>query len=152
MNKLLSWVAAICWMMLIFFLSHQPAEASSELSFNFLNLLLRPFMFLFPSMDVQGDWLHFFIRKNAHFFAYFVLGILFANALQATFKGLKKSDWKLLGLSLFLSVLYAISDEIHQLYIPGRSGEIRDVMIDSFGALTGIMLYVKLARISLSRY
>lgn len=144
MYKYLSWIAVISWMGLIFFLSHQPADASSELSSGFMEIILRPLMILFPNAQFEIDWLHFFIRKNAHFFAYFILGILYVNALKASFKDFEEKDWKLISISLFLSILYAISDEVHQLFIPGRSGEVRDIFIDSSGAFTGIIIYVKI--------
>ena len=47
---------------------------------------------------------------------------------------------------IFLVFLYACSDEIHQLFIPGRSGEILDVLIDTLGGITSIVLYTKIRR------
>jgi len=49
-------------------------------------------------------------------------------------------------------VLYAISDETHQIFVPGRSAQISDVLIDSVGAIVGILMYLVLARIKLKRY
>ena len=43
-------------------------------------------------------------------------------------------------IALAVSVVYATTDEIHQLFVPGRSGEVRDVLIDSLGALIGILI------------
>ncbi|MDY6314114.1 MAG: VanZ family protein, partial [Clostridia bacterium] len=45
-------------------------------------------------------------------------------------------------ISLLCSALYAASDEFHQLFVPGRSGEFRDVCLDSAGALTGILIFI----------
>jgi len=42
--------------------------------------------------------------------------------------------------------LYAVTDEIHQLFVPGRSGELRDVMIDSIAALVGVGLCMWMMR------
>ena len=48
---------------------------------------------------------------------------------------------KLVLLSLLICFLYACSDEIHQLFVPGRSGEARDVLIDTLGACLGVSFY-----------
>lgn len=47
---------------------------------------------------------------------------------------------------LIICLLYSISDEFHQLFIVGRSGEVRDVLIDTIGALTGIYGYYLIKR------
>lgn len=47
-----------------------------------------------------------------------------------------------MGFALLICVLYAISDEVHQKFIPGRSGEVRDVIIDTAGASVGISVYL----------
>ena len=82
--------------------------------------------------------MHFILRKGAHFSVYFFLGIFIFRAL--------KVDWpfslQTALIALVLSSIYAISDEVHQLFIPGRSGEVRDVLIDSLGALVGISFYM----------
>lgn len=124
-------------MALIFYLSHQPAEESSELSSGLLDLVLIPFKKFIPSFLIDYSYLHFLIRKMAHFFAYFMLGIFALNALYITRMKMLSS----ILMAFLLCVIYAISDEVHQLYIPGRSGEIRDVFIDSVGASCGIALY-----------
>ena len=50
-------------------------------------------------------------------------------------------------ISTSIGVLYAISDELHQLMIAGRSGNIKDVIIDSLGILTGIMFFLLVSEI-----
>ena len=53
----------------------------------------------------------------------------------------KIKDFKKTGILSFLfSVIYALSDEFHQTFVPGRDGNIVDVLIDSSGALVGILL------------
>ena len=90
--------------------------------------------------DIDFDVSNFnhIIRKNAHFFAYLILGILVINALKSN--GLKGS--KSILIALAICILYAISDEVHQLFIPGRAGQVRDVIIDSAGAIVGINGYI----------
>lgn len=80
--------------------------------------------------------LHHFMRKNAHFFIYLILGVLVKYAVNST--GI--SGFKSLVISLLVCVIYAFSDEIHQLVVPGRGGQLSDVVIDSCGAGLGIFL------------
>ena len=82
------------------------------------------------------------IRKIAHFSIYALVGFLLMG-LVSTFK-LKEKNRILI--SLILGVLYATSDEIHQLFSPGRSAQITDVYIDTLGVLVGIfviLLFIK---------
>lgn len=82
------------------------------------------------------------IRKIAHFSIYALVGSLLMG-LVSTFK-LKEKNRILI--SLILGVLYATSDEIHQLFSPGRSAQITDVYIDTLGILVGIfviLLFIK---------
>lgn len=76
------------------------------------------------------------IRKLAHFSIYTVVGFLMM-ALMSTYNA--KTIIRV-SISFGIGVIYAISDEIHQYFIPGRSGRVFDVMIDSFGVLTGICI------------
>lgn len=74
------------------------------------------------------------IRKTAHFSVYLLLGVLVMNALRRSgVIGLKA-----VALAIGICVLYAVSDEVHQLFVPGRGGQARDVLIDSAGAILGI--------------
>ena len=125
-------------MTLIFYLSHQPATESNKLSISITEKIAGIVEKTDPNIDETNiRKFNRIIRKNAHFFAYLVLGIL-------TFNGLKDSG--IAGgrgfiLALIVCILYAISDEIHQLFIPGRSGQVTDVVIDGMGSLVGVILY-----------
>ena len=76
------------------------------------------------------------IRKIAHFSIYTLVGILIM-AFVSTYKLLL---WKKLAISIMVGLIYAISDEYHQSFIPGRSAEIRDVLIDLSGVIFGIII------------
>ena len=76
------------------------------------------------------------IRKTAHFTIYMSLGIL----LYLCAKTYETENKKEVLISLMLAFLYACTDEIHQHFVPGRSGEFRDVCIDTCGALCGILV------------
>ncbi|ALS77920.1 VanZ family protein [Planococcus kocurii] len=135
--KFFSWIAALFWMAVIFYLSHQPGSASSNLSSGVVTALLDLINLIAPQVELNVETFHTFIRKNAHFFAYFLLGLLSLNAWRSSgFTGLKQ-----LILGLGMCILFATTDEIHQLFIEGRSGEVRDVMIDSAGATLGVLIY-----------
>lgn len=82
------------------------------------------------------------VRKAAHFFIYFVLGI----ALISFLREFSISVRKIILLSIFLAFLYACSDEFHQLFVSGRSGQFSDVLLDTLGASTGIGIYYLLFR------
>ena len=79
------------------------------------------------------------VRKAAHFFIYFVLGITLISFLREFSIPIRK-------LILFLAFLYACSDEVHQLFVAGRSGQVSDVLLDTIGASVGVGLYYLLFR------
>lgn len=135
-RKILPWVLVILWMSLIFFFSHQVATESNELSTGIISKIVNIISKVTPSIEINEANLNHIIRKAAHFTIYLILGILVTNAL----KDGNKSKLNLILASLVICILYAISDEFHQLFIPGRSGEIKDVILDSLGALLGILM------------
>lgn len=121
-------------------LSHQSASISSGQSGVFVEQLHH----IAPSVDQQ--LLTFLVRKGAHIFAYFVLGILTFNALRRINLSRFKFNRPAV-LSIIVCALYAASDEFHQLFISGRSGEIRDIMIDSCAAMAGVFVVSIFVRI-----
>lgn len=82
------------------------------------------------------------VRKAAHFFIYLVLGITLISFLREFSIPIRK----LILLSIFLAFLYACSDEIHQLFVAGRSGQASDVLLDTVGASVGVGIYYLLFR------
>ena len=134
-KAILAWGAVIAWMGVIFYFSHQPGDVSGETSGRIVGLISGAVTTVLPFVDIPEEGLHFAIRKGAHFFVYAVLGLLSFNAfLQSGVRGAKA-----LFFAWLLSTAYAGVDEYHQTFIPGRSGEVTDVMIDSAGAITGIL-------------
>ena len=125
------------WMLVIFMLSAQRATESSSLSSGITRFVLNIINGLLPQMEIEFSAFSHFIRKSAHFIAYLILGTLSLNALDQD----KNAKQTLFAKALLICVLYAMSDEFHQLYVPGRSGELRDVLLDSTGSLFGIMIY-----------
>ena len=133
-KKRISWLLVALWMLLIFWFSHQPATASSELSSGITQVILNVIEKVTPGKVFDIGWFHHFVRKNAHFFVYLILGILVANGLKSS----EIKGYKSINLRILICVAYAISDEVHQLFILGRAGQVKDVLIDSSGAVVGI--------------
>ena len=125
-------------MAVIFMLSHQPAVRSNELSKSVTEIIIETIEKIAPDAVIEAAELNNTVRKNAHFFAYLILGILLMNAFSRRDKIRIGFDIKV---SLAVSVIYAISDELHQMFVPGRGAQITDVLIDSAGALLGIVIY-----------
>ena len=133
--RILAWSCTLIWMGIIFYLSSQPATQSAHLSTGVKNELLSILAHCIPGIEnMEFRSLDFYIRKNAHFIAYFILGTLTLFAL------VQSEARKPANLALLICLLYAISDEFHQLFIPGRSGQFRDVLIDGAGAVLGVLL------------
>lgn len=82
------------------------------------------------------------VRKCAHIAEYFILGFLLINLI----KDYKKLSWKFIILGIILCLLYACTDEFHQIYISGRTPKILDVGIDTFGAFLGTITYYLIYR------
>ena len=136
-GKRISWTLVILWMALIFYLSHQPATESNKLSRGISEKTIEIAEKATLNIDINIGKFNRILRKNAHFFAYLILGILVSNGLRSsTIIGIRGFI-----LALMICILYAISDETHQLFITGRGGQAMDVVIDSVGSLTGIALY-----------
>jgi len=155
---LISWTAVLLWMGLIFKLSSQVAQQSAELSSRITQIVMKLARKIMPISDSDISKFDHIVRKNAHFFIYLVLGLLVMNALRRSkifgikmvvftllvMNALRRSKIfgiKMVVFTLLICALYASSDEMHQLLVSGRSGQVKDVFIDSAGAITGICLY-----------
>lgn len=114
-------------MLTIFWFSNQNANVSDTQSVFFAMLL--------PFLPV---WV---IRKTAHMTLYAILAFCAAcSQIKPSFKKV-----------LLFCACYACTDEFHQLFIPGRSGEIRDVCIDCLGACIGFLLFTGIKKTVKSR-
>ena len=128
-------------MVLIFFFSTQTAERSDKTSGRVAQIVIDV---LHPDFSSYGEEeqesiynaTQHIVRKAAHFSEYTALGLLALFCLES-WRGKKKWNG---GLGWAAGTLYAMTDEIHQLLIDGRSGQWTDVLIDSSGVLTGVLL------------
>lgn len=140
--KLLSFVPAIVIMYCIYSFSAQDGTASSSLSYEVSNKVISlTDRLLGLGLSAQQvlhavSQIHHYIRKLAHFSEYFLLAVSIAIPLYVY--GIR-NIWLILTAGLFC-VGFASLDEFHQLYVAGRSGSVRDVCIDSSGAVLGIII------------
>lgn len=81
-------------------------------------------------------FVEFFIRKGAHFFSYFLLGFFWVLGLRKRVR----DEWLVILLAILLSIGYAAFDEFRQVFHPGRTGLMEDVLLDTAGAMVGIFL------------
>jgi VanZ family protein len=124
MKPLLFLLLSLGWMCLIFFLSSLPGT------------LTGPDL---PSFT--------FIKKIFHFLIFGVLSILYLNTLKWR-KPILETGFKIFLVSLALTVLYASSDEYHQSFSVGRHPSVRDVFIDTSGAMAflGITFFTRVKK------
>ena len=125
-KKIISIVLVVIWMILIFVMSSFGSTQSDSQSNFIVDILIN--IFNIDNVDV----LSYIVRKLAHFTEYFILGILVCNM----FRYYDKKYY----FAIIVCILYAVSDEAHQAFVPGRSCQVYDMLIDSFGSLSGIGL------------
>ncbi|WP_233444609.1 VanZ family protein, partial [Halalkalibacterium halodurans] len=105
MHKRFSWLAVILWMTLIFSFSHQPATDSAKLSSGVTEFLFAAIQQLLPHVQLDLEQFHTIIRKLAHFFSYFTLGLLVFHALRQTRLNLYLAREKCIKRQAFLQPL-----------------------------------------------
>lgn len=129
---IIDWGVLIAWMLLIFLMSNQPGEVSSKQS----DLVIKIFSLVGIDLNSYlGSIATFIVRKAAHFTEYFILYSLSIRVLK------QYIEIKRARIYCLLIVLgYAITDEIHQYFVPGRAMALRDVLIDFSGGIFGYVI------------
>jgi VanZ family protein len=127
------WIPALIWMGCLFILSTEFFSAANT------SKVISPILeFIFPSASAATiAMMHGMVRKAAHFTNY---GILFWLLIRGPMAGRPYS-------ALGFCVLYALLDEGHQIFVPGRTASLYDVAIDSSGALFSRFLNAAVAEI-----
>ena len=130
LKKILSIVLLIFWCFLIFYFSNQPGSVSDVSSGVIVNIIKK---------IIPGNYhtITFIVRKLAHVSIYFILYLLTFNC----FKKFNVSKY-----AFYFCLLYAISDEIHQLFIVNRSCELRDILIDTTGITLAYLITKKIRK------
>lgn len=130
-------ILTIIWMLIIFWFSSQNSTQSSGTSQKVIKAVLKIVSDVEQEQEnIIVEQMQHIVRKMAHFSIYMIGGILLIN-LVSTYTA--KKAWIYAWL---IGTMYAITDEIHQYFVPGRSCEIRDVVIDSSGVIIGIVMVV----------
>lgn len=145
MKKILKAVVLIVWMSVIFYMSSQVADDSTVTTNFVIDIIYKIYSFIFNKNAIEYTKfaeLYFNpIRKLAHFTEFGILGMFtYINIKEYTSRNLVIK-------SLLLSFLYAASDEIHQIFVKGRCFAIKDILIDTSGALLAILLIHLLHRL-----
>ena len=140
MKKIISFIVLILWMIVIFSFSSADANKSTSTSDKVITTMIEIKDKITNNETSNNEKeiivknSSFYIRKLAHITEYLILGFLMFNLL-------KQYSVTNIYYAIGLSILYSCTDEFHQLFISGRSGSIRDILIDSIGILIGTYLY-----------
>ena len=115
MTKRRKWGPVVAWMAVIFFLSAQA------------------------HLPTPGQhWLDFVVEKSAHALEYAVLAALLLRALGNR----DRERWRAFGVAVLLAWFYALTDEFHQRFVPGRAADWSDILFDWLGAVAGAGLWL----------
>lgn len=126
--KILFLVLSVLWTIFIFSNSIATAEQSSEKSSTIVTFLLN-------YINIDMSLLTVIIRKLGHFFEFLIQGIFIGS-----FYLLSNNYTKNIISVLFFGLITAVTDEFIQLFSPGRSGMIQDVLIDFSGTITAVLV------------
>ena len=142
-KKLFHSILVIIWMFVIFNFSSQNGPKSTNTSDVVTSMVVNVTTSV-TNKNVSREEVKkrvedstFLVRKMAHFTEYLILGILVLQLLS----DYTKINKRMLIVSLIICYLYAVSDEVHQIFIPGRTAKVLDTFIDGSGSLVGIAIY-----------
>lgn len=142
-------ILLVLWMFFIFDMSAKQGEDSAELSGGVSYLFMQIWNALFrlnwdenTLLEMAQTW-DYPIRKLAHMTEFGILAMLAYQTLGSYTKRWKNAFGRFLQMRYVsawsFTALYAVTDEIHQLFVPGRSGNPLDVCVDSTGALLALL-------------
>ena len=145
--RILLWTGAVLTAVLIFCFSSQASAESTNISDSVTAVIAKVFINGFENMTGSEKIeviksMNGYVRKAAHFSIYTLLSVFVISALL-TYKSLRIRA--AVQFSVLICAGYASTDELHQYFVPGRSCELRDVLIDTSGAVLGIftVLFVR---------
>ena len=142
-KKVFHSILVIIWMFVIFNFSSQNGRKSTNTSDVVTSMVVNVTTSV-TNKNVSREEVKkrvedstFLVRKMAHFTEYLILGILVLQLLS----DYTKINKRMLIVSLIICYLYSVSDEVHQIFIPGRTAKVLDTFIDGAGSLVGITIY-----------
>ncbi|SER41870.1 VanZ family protein [Lachnobacterium bovis] len=146
--KKLNIILVIAWCIVIFCFSAQTGSKSSSLSKK-ISIAVVNTVNKISNIELEQDGvqrtlknIEFYVRKTAHFSEYAILAILIFMCL----KDVSFFSNRYIA-AAFLVALYASTDEIHQLFVPQRAGQFRDVCIDTSGGITALIIIFLIKKI-----
>lgn len=143
---MICFLPAIIIMCAIFFFSSQEANVSTKTSTSLGRGLISFRNSLFDitmseeELEIKALQADYLIRKTAHATEYMVLSLSICIPMIAGVIFGEKSAFYRILIGTIIAVIYSISDEVHQLFVPGRSGQIKDVLIDCLGVIIGALI------------
>lgn len=139
-QRLMRYGPLVLWIGFIFYASTAGFSAGNTSRF------IRPLLiWFFPSYsEVEIDSLHSLVRKVSHFVEYAVLAFLARRAFITSSRKFVQRYW--FQLALLLVVVGSLLDELHQSFVPSRTGTIYDSAIDVAGGLTVLVIFKLLVR------
>lgn len=143
-------ILAIIWMGVIFMFSAQVSDESKSSSNKVTSAVVNTVISIKKeniSEEKRQKIIEdktFIVRKSAHFTEYFILGLILILYLQTK----EKLATKYIILAIIFCVLYATSDEIHQLFVDGRSCKIMDILIDTCGSSLAILGFTSIYKLT----
>ena len=130
-RKLLAWLPTLCWLVVLACFSTDVFSADHT-----GRTLMRIIHWLYgPISDPQFQFIHFLVRKSAHFFSYGLLSLLAFFSWRATLPDVRPWLAKWSGLALLLTLAAGSSDELHQRFVASRTSSPWDVLLDMTGAV-----------------
>lgn len=144
-DRIVSSVLLFLWMVFIFMLSSENAGTSSNTSGQIIKKIAevvdRDFINLpiAQQHSIIENW-QSIVRTLAHFIEYVVLGFLATNTVRA----FKLKQNAIFWLPVLFCCIYSIGDEIHQYFVPGRSCQFQDIVVDTLGGVVGIVCFLVL--------
>ncbi len=111
---------------------------SYEHSSRYFEPLIR---WLFPNLSAAHvEVLHYLFRKACHLSEYAILAMLLWRAIHSHRRNNHHWLWPEAGLAVAIVFLYAATDELHQVFVPTRTGMVSDIFIDTGGGAAGMLL------------
>lgn len=137
MRFLKYWLPVLVWMIVIFGASTELGATKN--TSRFIGPVLH---WLFPNIaDESVERVQTVVRKSSHAIEYAILGLLLWRARRKTFSNSSTGwQWRDAGIVVAFCALYAATDEFHQTFVAGRQGSPWDVLLDTSGALVGMIL------------
>ena len=138
------WLLPLLWMSLIF------VGSADTQSYEHSSRIIVPLLhWLFPHMsETHVELIHHIFRKCAHLGEYSVLAIILWRAVRKPVRNDPRPwSWRHAAIAVFIVFAYASTDEFHQIFVPGRTPLVTDVLIDTSGAVIGMLALWAVGRV-----